>query len=1412
MSMDLDRLGRLVLIALTLLTTAPALADPATSAAWGPPTERWGEMRLHPLPWTSAPAAATFTLAVGDARGALLTWPPDAPVLTVRAAETWSVEFGDDTLELGDLSDARLRWLTLRLDGRRGRIDAFIDGRAAAQLDRAPFALPGARWAATGPAAGALGPVTAWPDARPTHQILADALVAAGERAPAVDPPVELRARRGLGAQTFGCARFAPGGRWLAGCRSSLLVLFDRLAGARVRADFAHLEPLTDVDIDPAGQWIASASLDGEAALWNAASGAREVVLRHPDPVRAARFSPDGRWLATWGTAPINRAGEPPPRWLRIWPVGRDGAPLALELPAAPFDARWAPVGANRLAVLDMDGAAHLIDLDGALITIPIEGVSRHLAWAPDGRALVVGDDAGAVHLVPSDAPDEVALRLPPRRDRARRVSPWPALFGDGHPETPAGAAIVPAIRQRFGGRPWRPPEQARAVTALAVTDARVAVGFADGQIAVGSMHSGGVRRFAQPAPVTAIALTRGAHRVIAGGADGRLRWFDGRGRALGERALDAQSPGPVGQLTLSPDEAQVLISMSHTPRSALWPVSGPPPPGQPAERALPWSQLAVDESGTRAVIRRADGGLGGWDLPRLRPLPTLAGAAPATAVLWTSTGPVTGHADGQLIRWDPRTGARRWSATLHAPGPPGAGPVPVGGINALGHGPAGTYVAVGDRAISVIDVATDRVRRRIELPEPNLRLTAPTFDGRGRALIGGLTSLMRVDPETGAVDRYTGPPDAPGAPWFRGRISADGETVAATRQVGDQAQLAVWRAPGPPTVVHTLPTAMHALLIAFDPDGERLAVATAHREAGSARAPEQSYPVQIWRAADLAPIATLDDHRWAVTHLSIDREGRIETGSWDGYRRRFSADGELVDRVAGCPALAVDDRAGERSGAQRTRWTLCAERVEVERAAGRLLLLDGVAAAAGQWAIVDDDVFAGSDGAEALLVAARGPRLFDLDPIAAAHNRPDVIAARHGLSPPPLRADLERRHRRRALRSTASTAEGVTRPRVTIDRVISPSAWSADDPLNEPMARVQLTAHAGDAPLASVRLLADGVTVARRRLPAADIRSTAQSLPVVLLDGPNRLEVEAEDTTGQRSHRALARAEFADPRLPTLWFVGFGVSTYADPAIRDLRFAHRDVHDLALRFARARGFARVVSRGFTNHEVTDDALDAAQIILSRAAPRDTVVLFVSGHGLHAPGPDGAYHYLTHDARLDAVTETALPFARFEALIEATPARRRLMLIDTCESGERLPGDVVEVKLGEAGAMHARALPGQRLIRPVIAAPVLAVDDPRDRFIDRDLRRRTGAVVFSSSRGTEASWELERLQNGAFTEALLEAIGGAADEDGDGWLTVDELRRHVAAAVPRLTGDRQHPVIDRDNRAARIRLPVIRPR
>lgn len=64
-----------------------------------------------------------------------------------------------------------------------------------------------------------------------------------------------------------------------------------------------------------------------------------------------------------------------------------------------------------------------------------------------------------------------------------------------------------------------------------------------------------------------------------------------------------------------------------------------------------------------------------------------------------------------------------------------------------------------------------------------------------------------------------------------------------------------------------------------------------------------------------------------------------------------------------------------------------------------------------------------------------------------------------------------------------------------------------------------------------------------------------------------------------------------------------------------------------------------------------------------------------------------------------------------------------------------------------------------------------------------DIRRGSGAEVIGAVSGSGYGYETTETQHGVFTYTLLEGLHGLADRDGNGNVTVSELRVYVSDRV-----------------------------
>ncbi|MFO0556000.1 MAG: caspase family protein [Polyangiaceae bacterium] len=449
------------------------------------------------------------------------------------------------------------------------------------------------------------------------------------------------------------------------------------------------------------------------------------------------------------------------------------------------------------------------------------------------------------------------------------------------------------------------------------------------------------------------------------------------------------------------------------------------------------------------------------------------------------------------------------------------------------------------------------------------------------------------------------------------------------------------------------------------------------------------------------------------------------------------------------------------------------------------------------EWLVVGDDgVFDASLSGASLGAALIGGHALPVDRQGWEKNRPDVLLERMGLGTEETRSALRALAERRARRlGRAATTPDSAPP--TVELVTA-----------EPRGKMLELAFsaASDKGLASYQIYVQGVPVfAGGGRPLGGTRAEVRE-SIELSQGWNRIEVSVTDATQHESLRAQRLYPYEGEVDRDLYFIGFGVSAYRDPELR-LEYAAKDARDLGDLFARSRGFRHVHTLEFTDEQVSEAALADVRRTLSSTHADDVVVLFVSGHGTQIGDAEPRYVFLPATARVDDLEHSTFELGLFEDVLDGVPARNRLLLIDTCESGERDEGDELrdEAAAGAHGlrARSSRGVRRQRLAGKSRSSTV--VGDPQ-RLVAGDLRKRSGAIIISSSRGAELSYEQRELENGVFTQALLEVL--TQPRKTDRALSIDELRNGVSDLVRERTADLQHPSIDRDNLDLRF-LPLL---
>lgn len=765
------------------------------------------------------------------------------------------------------------------------------------------------------------------------------------------------------------------------------------------------------------------------------------------------------------------------------------------------------------------------------------------------------------------------------------------------------------------------------------------------------------------------------------------------------------------------------------------------------------------------------------WDVATGQLLRTLRGHTfYVNAIEFSPDGKhlVGGDGGKAMKRWDVATGKELRPILSHASGAANGTFSPDGKIMAAAH---------GDHQVRLWDVQSGKILRNVDADTGTGLAFSP--DGKQLIAAGGWAGMWLCDVATGKTVRKW---KVSKETLYSAAFSPDGKLLAGG---GADKTVYVWA-----TDSDAAPRTFsgHTGLVrrvSFSRDGKWIASAS------------EDQTVRIWDTASGATLRTLTGHTGAIFAMALSADGKtIATASADQTVRLWDPSTGKETRMLKGHTAEVLDVAFRPDGKYLATSS--------NDGTKRLWRLDTGASMAtvssndGEWLIyTDDGLFDSSPSGVELVAAVDGMRGYNIDQLALKNNRPDLILSRMGLGQPEMNEYYQKKYLNR-LKKAGITEE-------------SKLSGSFDD-----LPQSAITAVKGDGQerevtftlddqtaLASYQLYVNGVPL----YPGFGKQTTGRhqqiTEKIMCTEGVNRVEVSALNTAGQESFRTLVVVKGPEKLAKALYFIGFGVSDYKDPDIPDLSYAHKDATELGKAFAKVKGYDTHVVKTFTNAEVTKDTIQSARELLGKARPQDTVVLFIAGHGLHDHDELATYCYVIHTTEIDAGMSkidpaTAMSFEEIEGLLAATAAKQKLFLMDTCESGEH-----------EESQTRAAALPGARGISARGIKKVATTAGPdtprpwlldRERYIYQDLAKRTGAVVFSSSKGGEYSYESAAVQNGLFTEAILKGLSKKADTNKDGAVSTQELRAFVAEDVSAASGDLQHPTIDRNNLMLQLRF------
>ncbi|OQY38982.1 MAG: hypothetical protein B6229_04660 [Spirochaetaceae bacterium 4572_7] len=474
------------------------------------------------------------------------------------------------------------------------------------------------------------------------------------------------------------------------------------------------------------------------------------------------------------------------------------------------------------------------------------------------------------------------------------------------------------------------------------------------------------------------------------------------------------------------------------------------------------------------------------------------------------------------------------------------------------------------------------------------------------------------------------------------------------------------------------------------------------------------------------------------------------------------------------------------------------------------------------EWFITTKDgYFSGSTGIGDYLGLVQVLNGFGIDQLAAQFNRPDIIMEQLGIVNPELSKYYLEQYKTRLLRLGLLESDFKQELEIPRSKILNTKQ-------NDRKFSIDLKFDSTDIDLKSYQIYINDVPQFKKEGKPLIGKTIEISELFILNEGKNKIEISCKNALGAESFRSQATAIFDKPTPGRLFYIGLGVSDYENPDL-DLSYAHKDILDMekAVQTTIA-GYSNVFTKVYTDSEVIPSIIPEIKTFLEDTEPEDLVILFIAGHGVYSNEENPKYYFLTHNADLDDLPSTAVNFDSIESILMGIKARKKLFLLDTCESGEVIPEKRIDIlQLSKSSNLVSRSIRGLSIAKSQginidvndfdqnssnedveLLIQELSKDyNPRsyirekDRYILNDLSRSSGAIVFSSCGAGEFSYERSDLENGIFTDVLLNCLKteSGADINNDKIISIRELITYVASIVPDVTSRLQNPSVDRDN-------------
>lgn len=345
-----------------------------------------------------------------------------------------------------------------------------------------------------------------------------------------------------------------------------------------------------------------------------------------------------------------------------------------------------------------------------------------------------------------------------------------------------------------------------------------------------------------------------------------------------------------------------------------------------------------------------------------------------------------------------------------------------------------------------------------------------------------------------------------------------------------------------------------------------------------------------------------------------------------------------------------------------------------------------------------------------------------------------------------------------------------------------------------------------GQVPLASLHISVNGVPIGGRRGSQIDGGKIAfdTSLWVDLTYGDNELLFSVKDSRGLESSIEKRKINsYKKPRKDSLIIISIATSLYQNSDY-NLQYAVKDGKDLlsTVRKLNMRGLPgenidpskyHLRLDSLHNNKVNRKNFEQLKHLIMHCRPQDKVIITMSGHGLLDENLN--WWFASYNMDFEKPGSKGISYSMIMELMEQSPSRYKMLLLDACHSGEldRSMQYELDTNSGSNIELARKEFRGAK-VKAVDSKVGLQNSYELMKSYFMDMNQSTGVVVISAASGDSYALESDQWQNGVFSYCVIKALMGAEPDLMKDGLLVSELQNYVQKMVPKLTGGKQKPM------------------